>query len=290
MKEFRTAMTATLIGLIAAAGVAAQASNDSDLQRAAMQYVPKGMVLAHKPVKGGDKIVVLYKKDETAEGYDGVVLTPAAGGKYDAHKLPAPQFTWSIMEPQAVFFANADSDPANELFIIERCMTGIGPTGAQYFYRTRVYDLKGSEPVHMEVMSDEIGTLRTAAAVRRQLPAIIRRAEARFQPMDVDDMNKKLAGNRSAKTPLQVISLIAEPFDEMQSRTVSIKAASAEDHGELSVVITDDGYMDDSVRGAQYKIKLVKDVHGDWLVSTALKGWRCQAGRGHQDFSSKPCL
>ncbi len=113
-----------------------------------------------------------------------------------------PEFTWSIEEPKTVFFANADSDRELELFVVGECLTGVGPTGARPFYRTRVYDWNGSSFSHLELVSEEIGTLKAATAIRRQLPAIVKRAEARFQPMDVDALNQKLAERKGTKTPL----------------------------------------------------------------------------------------
>ena len=212
--------------------------------------------------------------------------------KFDTYKLPEPQFTWSIMEPQAVFFANADSDPANELFIIERCMTGVGPDGAKYFYRTRVYDWQGSGFAHLESVSEEIGDLRTAAAIRKLLPAIAKRMASKYQSIDVTQLNKKLAHSTGAKTPLQIISLLVDPFgawEETRSRSVTIEAVAVEAVESLKVVVTDDGYADDSVRGIQYKFDLRKNPDGEWRVMSASKAWRCQKQRGQQDFSSELC-
>ncbi|MGH9949908.1 MAG: hypothetical protein ACRD6X_22295, partial [Pyrinomonadaceae bacterium] len=250
--------------------------------------------LMHQVVKGdiggsANSIVALYAKEGPAMSYSGMVLMPDGTG-YKKIDLPQPEFTWSMEEPKAVFFANADNDRELELFIIGECYTGIGPTGAQPFYRTRVYDRNGAGFAHMELISEEIGTLKTAAAIRSQLPAIIKRAEAKFQPIDVDALNKKLADSKAAKTPLQIVSILVDPFSEMLSRSVSIKADSAEEPASLKVIVTDDGYADDSVRGTQYKFDLYKNTDGHWRVSTASKGWRCQQGRGHQDYSSKLCI
>jgi hypothetical protein len=298
MKSLNTIVILSVMSL-ATLSIAAQIDRGDDLQSLAKDFVPKGMQLVHTVVQGNlvtspgvsaKKIVLLYGKPYGIGGYEGLVLFPAGFEKFDVYNLPKPESTWSIMEPQAVFFANADSDSANELFITERCMTGIGPDGAKHFYRTRVYDWQTSQFAHMETISEEIGTLSTAAKIRKQLPAIVRRAEARFQPLDVDGLNKKLADNKTAKTPLQIISILIDPFDEMLSRSVSIKADSVEDAESIAVVITDDGYADDSVRGAQYRFKLIKNVDGEWRVSSASKGWRCHRGRGHQDFSPKPCI
>ena len=267
---------------------------EQTLEAIAAPFLPTGAKPLHDILKGNfggstGNIVVLHGKEAPAVTYDGFVLVPK-GSQFEKFDLPRPEYTWSIEEPMGVFFANADSDRELELFIIGECYTGIGPTGARPFYRTRVYDRQGGRFVHLENVSSEVGTLRTAAVIRRQLPAIVRRAEARFVTMDVDVLNKKLDDSQSAKTPLQIISFLVDPFSEMLARSVSIKAATVEEPESLAIVVTDDGYADDSVRGEQYKFKLTRNVAGDWRVSTASKGWRCQPGRGPQTFSSKLCI
>jgi hypothetical protein len=264
------------------------------LDEVAARYLPEGSKLMHRAVLGkvgGSErsVVALYGKEAPAITYSGLVLVPAAGG-YKKYEMPQPEMTWSIEEPKAVLFANVDRDPESEMLIVGECYTGIGPTGAQPFYRTRVYDWKAGSFAHLDLISEEIGNLRTVATIRRQLPAIVKRAEAKFQRMDVDALNAKLSAAKGAKTPLQVLALLVDPFGDMLSRSVSIKADNAEDPESLLVVVTDDGYMDDSVRGEQLKFKLIKNTDGEWRVSTASKGWRCQAGRGHQGFSAVPCI
>jgi hypothetical protein len=70
------------------------------------------------------------------------------------------------------------------LFIIDECYTGIGPTGAQAFYRTRVYDWNGTGFTHLEAVSEKIGNADTAAKVRKKLPEILKTvAEARPIPI-----------------------------------------------------------------------------------------------------------
>jgi hypothetical protein len=280
-KEVDVAVTVTLLP-----------GKEQSLGEIAAPFLPNGAKPIHEILKGdfgGSKgnIVALYGKDAPAVSYDGLVLIPK-GPQFEKFDLPRPEFTWSIEEPKAVFYADADSDRDLELFIIGECYTGIGPTGAQPFYRTRVYDWNGSRFDHMESLSDEIGRLGTAPSIKGQLTSIIKRAEARPQTMDADAMNETL-DQAKAKTPMQILALLLDPFDEMLSRTVTIKADSVEAPDSLAIVVTDDGYADDSVRGAQYKFKLTRNVDGNWRVSTASKGWSCQPGRGHRDYSSKPC-
>jgi hypothetical protein len=137
------------------------------------KFIPQGMQLAHKAIEGAfgpssKNVVALFEEEKPTRSYKGLVLVPDKDG-YKKFALPEPRFTWSIEEPKAVFFANADKDPEQELFIIAECYTGIGPTGAQPFNRTRVYDWNESGFVHLESVSEKIGTASTVAEARKKL-------------------------------------------------------------------------------------------------------------------------
>ena len=148
--------------------------------------LPEGFRTIHKVVSGdfGDwnsggqnkpefdsrkKFVLLYANETPANTYKIKVVIPAGFEAFDTHDLPSPEYTCSIMEPLAGFFENVDKDSEKELLILEQCMTGVGPTGAKYFYRTRVYDWNGKDFVHLDKISEKIGNLDTAAKVRKRL-------------------------------------------------------------------------------------------------------------------------
>lgn len=79
-------------------------------------------------------------------------------------------------------------------------------------------------------------------------------------------------------------------FSEMQSRTVEIKADTADGPSKATVVVTDDGYLDDSVRGMRTTLMIELDEDGLWQIKSSEEAWRCREGRGHTDFQPKPCL
>ncbi len=56
------------------------------------------------------------------------------------------------------------------------------------------------------------------------------------------------------------------------------------------VVATLTGLQDDSVREARYTLEYQRNADGDWRLRAADYAQRCQAGRGHQDFSPKDCV
>ncbi len=88
---------------------------------------------------------------------------------------------------------------------------------------------------------------------------------------------------------LQVALRFVGPF-EGKLQHISRKNDSAESASRVEVIVIEEGYLDDSVSGARYKLILEKDAHNIWHLVTAVKSWRCWPGRGHEDFSKKPCL
>ncbi|MCB1025616.1 MAG: hypothetical protein KDB79_14560 [Acidobacteria bacterium] len=186
MKRFTLSISIAILMAGFAASAFGQTLSGTELTELANESIPKGSKIIHQTVQGkfaetasvdkSNRVVMVYTThpESSIDIYEVTVLVPEGFEAWDNYQLPEPEFTWSIMEPEAVFFANADTDPDNELFILERCMTGIGPTGAQYFYRTRVYDWTNGNFRHLEALSDKIGNANTAAKVKAKLPALIK--------------------------------------------------------------------------------------------------------------------
>lgn len=184
MKRSTNLAFATLISFSLLGVTFGQDSGESDLQKIANKFIPQGMVSAHQAIQGkfaesaskdaSGNIVVLYKKGAYGGRYEGLVLLPQGADAYDQHKLPEPEGVWSMMAPIAVFFDNADGDAEKELLIVDECYTGIGPTGARPFYRTRIYDWNGSGFTHIDSLSEKIGNANTAAKARAKLRQIMR--------------------------------------------------------------------------------------------------------------------
>ncbi len=56
------------------------------------------------------------------------------------------------------------------------------------------------------------------------------------------------------------------------------------------VLVTHEGLMDDSVRDERVRVAYVRHPDGLWAPQYAGRQQRCQAGRGHADWSPEPCL
>ncbi|MCD4687850.1 MAG: hypothetical protein K8R55_00785 [Desulfuromonadaceae bacterium] len=49
-------------------------------------------------------------------------------------------------------------------------------------------------------------------------------------------------------------------------------------------------FMDDSIAGDKFIIRLQKQDDGGWLIESARFGQKCWEGRGHQNYSKEYCL
>ena len=110
----------------------------------------------------------------------------------------------------------------------------------------------------------------------------------------------------SAKLPVEAFNAHAESVDEPWERDLrevaerflalreqegsnrSFQSTSSGDTASASFLI--DGVGDDSVRARSYELTFTRRADGTWRIETATWTQRCHEGRGHQDFSSAPCL
>lgn len=92
------------------------------------------------------------------------------------------------------------------------------------------------------------------------------------------------------RSPMETAVRLAGEFTEMRSRTLEMQTPSAEGGDKLTLTVTNEGLLDDSVRAERFIFELEKNRSGIWLVTSARKSWACWPGRGHEDFSAAPCL
>jgi hypothetical protein len=307
MKQFLHIVVGAVVLSSLITGIVGQTAADGDLQKLGREFIPDGMEPAHKTVKGrfaesaswdgSEHVVVLWKPVSGLRFYDGAVVLARRADSFEYRAIPQPESRWSMMEPIAIFFANADGDTENELLIIDECYTGIGPEGARPFYRTRVYDWNGNLFTHLDPVSEKIGNVRTVAAARarlRQLSKTLTQKTEMQVRVDWGSHNLTIdkaasAGEAWVKEPAQIIARTFGGFSEMRSKTVEFVAPTADGADTLTVTITSDGLMDDSVRGEKFRLELKADKQGVWKFTSAGKSWRCQPGRGNQDFSITKC-
>jgi hypothetical protein len=80
-------------------------------------------------------------------------------------------------------------------------------------------------------------------------------------------------------------------LDRMTAVDTSIEARTAgESQSPVTVEVTLDGLLDDSLRAQRYVLVFDLVADDDWRLTSAVATQRCQPGRGHQDFSAEPCV
>ena len=299
MRKVTSIILFALLSLIFISSISAKESAGKNFKNFYVKSKPFYRFVKGKFAESASKysdthFVRLYKRNNSVGEYKGTVIIRHTPRKIKRYTLPQPKYTWSIMEPQEIFFANADKDSDNELLIIEKNMTGIGPSGSRYFYRTRVYDWNGKGFSHLEKVSKTIGKARTKAHVKLILKRMLEKKPARYKKLDTKRFNRKIrdaARNKEfwVKMPTLVASNFVGKFSETKRRTIQIVSPTIESARRLDIIVIDDGLADDSVRSEKYKLELVTSRAGIWYIISAEKAWRCYKGRGHQDYSAAPC-
>jgi hypothetical protein len=57
-----------------------------------------------------------------------------------------------------------------------------------------------------------------------------------------------------------------------------------------TIEVTEWGLPDDSVEAGRFRVRLTEQPDGTWRVTQAQWSQKCWPGRGHQDFSTVPCI
>jgi hypothetical protein len=116
-----------------------------------------------------------------------------------------------------------------------------------------------------------------------------------FEKLDIAPFNRMIANasrqNQAwVRSPMETAAKIAGEFEEMGSRTIEMKYPTAEGGDTMTVTVTNEGLLDDSVRAERFVFNLSKNANGVWRVDAAQKSWACRPNRGHENFSAAPCI
>ncbi len=95
-------------------------------------------------------------------------------------------------------------------------------------------------------------------------------------------------GESWTRSPLLVTLKFLGETCSCSSRRIDLKS-TPERFADATVTMTDQGYLDDSVRGYQYHVVLAKLPGGPWQLRRATRAWNCWRGRGHEGFSTELC-
>jgi hypothetical protein len=106
----------------------------------------------------------------------------------------------------------------------------------------------------------------------------------------VDGFDGYLARHEEhATSPIVAVTRFLR-LDRRAGATTSIVAhATEEGAGPTTVAVTLDRLPDDSVRAQRYLLAFTQE-DGAWRLASAVATQRCWPARGHQDFSTEPCV
>jgi len=113
-----------------------------------------------------------------------------------------------------------------------------------------------------------------------------------FITEDVQRYNEKIKeAQRSADTwasdPGTITRQLFGDVGEGTSLSLSVEYKN-DDINTAMVTLTAEGLADDSVYGEKRIITFAKKS-GVWTIKDIRVGWRCQQGRGHQNYAGKLC-
>jgi hypothetical protein len=96
-------------------------------------------------------------------------------------------------------------------------------------------------------------------------------------------------GEDFAGSPIEAVTEFLR-LDKYSAAVTQVVATSPGEVRDVSeVVVTLQGLLDDSVDATRYTVELQRDPSAMWRLRAADWAERCQPGRGHQNFSARPC-
>lgn len=108
--------------------------------------------------------------------------------------------------------------------------------------------------------------------------------------VSIGGFNDYLDANGEAASSPVVAATRFLRLDRTAGTTTSVIAHSTEEgSGPTTVVVTLDRLPDDSIRAERYLLAFTQS-NGEWRLASAVSARRCWPTRGHQDFSTEPCL
>ncbi|NNE67428.1 MAG: hypothetical protein HKN33_12750, partial [Pyrinomonadaceae bacterium] len=162
-------------------------------------------------------------------------------------------------------------------------------TGEYLFVR----GLPGFEAINADVnlrttkfANEEARKIASEGYVKVKFPSVFE--------IDAGDYNEMILlaarkGEAWVKSAMGVVMKLAGEFEDTKNRKILLEAPFADGYDEFTMTLVNDGLADDSVRTQKTVFKIKKNSDGIWMVTSALRSWRCWEGRGHQDFSAVMC-
>ena len=115
-----------------------------------------------------------------------------------------------------------------------------------------------------------------------------------WEPVDAAGMNARIAeavasGEEWPRNPL--VATVRLLVGDGETRTIRLEESRHHKEGADSsvVVLTTDGYFDDSVRGEWHRIVYERQADGSWSINSVRRAFRCYRGHHKDSYSRKWC-
>jgi hypothetical protein len=104
--------------------------------------------------------------------------------------------------------------------------------------------------------------------------------------------NALLDRNHSSWThsPLRTSVEFLQVDDTAAFTTTASVSTNPDSLHDADVVVTAAGLLDDSVRASRFDLHLARQSDQSWRLTRARWSQQCQPNRGHQDFTTQPCI
>lgn len=111
--------------------------------------------------------------------------------------------------------------------------------------------------------------------------------------LDIAALNERIAaaqasGTGSMTSPIPLVLELVGGTAETPRVSLETISSDAEDFNRVSVTITRDGFLDDSVRGDWHEFTLARDAAGAWTVVEGKMAVRCWRG-GVDVYADRLC-
>jgi hypothetical protein len=108
--------------------------------------------------------------------------------------------------------------------------------------------------------------------------------------LSVREFNHYLAAHgETASSPVIAATRFLRLDGQATTRTSILTEPTAEGSDPVTVTVTLDRLLDDSVRAKRYVLVFVREGEG-WKLGSATTAQRCWPNRGHRTFSPEPCV
>jgi len=110
-----------------------------------------------------------------------------------------------------------------------------------------------------------------------------------YKELDITEINKKITNSVERLTP-EVIMRMYYPYkvETSEGNEIITMHTTRLNKENIEVVLIQDNFLDDSVKGEKY-VMYLKNIDSKWIVVSLKKNWKCRDERGHKDWGIELC-